>query len=333
MMTQKDVARRAGVSTATVSRLINQKGYISPAIKEKINSAIQELGYKPNLVARSLKIRSSRTIGLIFPDIENPFFITVIKKAEEVAQQQLYNVILCNTENRPEKEIEYLEVLKGKQVDGYIIIPSLTTGSSLMPMLEGERVVFLDRRIDKERGHVVLTLNNRNGVKMAIDHLARLGHSRIAAVCVPTNVTTGMERLQGYRKALEDNGIPFDESLVRYADFSVQSAFEKTTELLSTSVRPTALFPMSGPTTLGALRAIKELGVRVPEELSVIGFDEFEYADLLRPALSVIAQPAAQFGSRGIELLLKLLRGGHIHRRSLVLDPVFIERESCRRIP
>lgn len=330
--TQRDVAKKADVSVATVSRFINQKGYISPPISKRIDLAIQELRYKPNLVARSLKVRSSKIIGLIFPDIENPFFITLVETAEEVAREHGYNVILCNSKNKQENEIAHLEVLKGKQADGYIIIPSVTSGSSLPEMLEGEKFVLLDRLIECDSEYVVVKLDNEKGVKLAIDHLVKLGHRRIGTVLVPTNVTTGWERMVGYRNALRENGLAYDESIVRMADFSVESAYEQTRELLALRDRPTALLPMSGPTTLGALKAVKASGLRVPEELSIIGFDEFEYAGLLSPSLTTIAQPARVFGTLGIQMLLKLMQGEQPEQKMIVLDPVLIIRDSCRRI-
>jgi len=332
MPTQKDVAKRADISVATVSRYINEKGYISPAVKERIRSAIEDLQYKPNLVARSLKMRSSNIIGLIFPDIENPFFISLIKKAEEVAQKNGYNVILCNTKNNPGKEAEYLEVLKGKQVDGYILIPSITTGSDIWKALRNEKVVFLDRAIDEGGECITVKLDNRKGVKIAIDCLAGLGHRRIGTITVPINITTGFERLEGYRTALSANNLRYDAALVRTADYTAENAYLHTQDLLAQSDRPTALLPMSGPTTVGALKAIKDAGLQIPRDISVIGFDEFEYAKLLNPPLSTIAQPAYEFGEKGIELLLRLLRGEEVSPTTVILDPIFMERDSCRGI-
>lgn len=331
MATQRDVARRAGISIATVSRCINQKGYISPRAKARVDRAIRDLKYKPNLVARSLKVRSSRVIGLIFPDIENPFFISLIKKAEEVAQRHGYNVFLCNTENKPEKEVQYIEMLKGKLVDGYIIIPSITTGSSLKEVIRGEKVVFLDRRIEEDPGRISVKLDNRKAIRIAVEHLAGLGHRRIGAVCVPVSVTTGAERLAGFREAARKLSLPVDETLIAYADFSVESARQRTRELLTISRRPTALVPMSGPTTIGALKAIRELDLRIPDDVSLISFDESPFDELFTPPLTTVAQPAYEFAARGTELLLSLLRGEKVRQRLIVLDPIFIERDSCRR--
>jgi LacI family transcriptional regulator len=332
MSTQRDVAKAADVSIATVSRFINSKGYISVRLKKRIGTAIRELQYKPNLVARGLKIRKSSIIGLVFPDIQNSFFVKLITRAEEVAQRHRYNIILCNTQNNPQKEIEYVEMLKGRQVDGYLIIPSITIHSRLGDMLRGESVVFLDRMIGNNHEHIVVKLDNVKGMKLAVGHLVALGHTRIGMIAVPTNVTTGQERVEGYRLALAQNNIRFNERLVAYADFSIDNAYESTKRLLSHRSRPTALLPISGPTTAGALKAVRELGLAIPDDVSIIGFDEFDYAELLTPALSTIAQPESDFGVVGIGLLLKEMQGKNIKERTVVLPPRLIERSSCRRL-
>jgi LacI family transcriptional regulator len=176
MTTQKVVAKKANVSVATVSRYINDVGYISPEVKGRIKKAIKELNYKPNLVARSLKMRSSKTIGLVFPDIKNPFFIELVRRAEEVAYNNGYNIILCITENRLDREKLYLlDVLKGKMVDGYIIIPATSEDSRLYEVLKGESVVFVDRSTGLE-DEILIKLDNVQGVRLAIEYLLELNH-------------------------------------------------------------------------------------------------------------------------------------------------------------
>ncbi len=328
MATQRDVARLAGVSVATVSRYINRLGYISPGIKKSIQAAIDELSYKPNLVARSLKLKKSRTIGLIFPDIENAFFISLIKSVEAFAERQNYNIILCNTENDPSKETKYLEMLKGKLVDGYIVIPSVSDDSERYDILEGENVVYADRSVGKKK-EICVKLDNKAGVRMAVDYLVALGHRRIGAINVPMNISPGIERHRGYQAALAAHRIPYDEGLVAYADLDVQSAYEKTIELLRGKPQPSALLPMSNLTTIGALKAIKDLGMVVPHDISVIGFDEFIYAELLYPELTTIAQPAAELGSKATELLLRQINGKKCPYGTIELKPNLIVRNSC----
>ncbi len=331
MTTQKAVAKRAGVSVATVSRFINKVGYISPKIKERIKAAIEELDYKPNLVARSLKMRSTNTIGLVFPDIKNQFFIKLVRNAEEVAYNFGYNVILCITENKLDREKLYLDVLKGKLIDGFIVIPSTSEDSRLYEVLSGENVVFVDRSAglgDK----ALIKLDNRMGVQLAMDHLTDMNHRSIGVVNVPLNVTTGYERYDRYKSFMADKGLEVRAECVKFADYSIESGYQKTREILGLSHRPTALLSMSGPTTIGALKAIQEAELGIPHDLSLVGFDEFESAELMNPPVTVVAQPADLLGIRAAEILIDLINGKVPRSLELVLEPELIVRESCREI-
>jgi LacI family transcriptional regulator len=331
LITQREVAKQAHVSVATVSRYINKKGYISPEIKKRILEAIEQLNYKPNLIARSLKIRSTNTLGFIFPDIENEFFIGLIKMAEEIAHKHGYTVILCNTENKVEKEKMYIEVLKGKLVDGYIIIPATSLEGGHYRLLRSENVVYVDRfaQVDNE---VCIKLDNKKGVRLGLEYLTELGHRRIGIVNVPQNVTTGHERYEGYREFLVERGIVVDEELVAFTDYSTEGSQQETLSLLQSDEPPTALFTMSGPTTAGALLAIKQLGLNIPRDVSIIGFDELEYAELLNPPLTVIVQPAYEFGRIATETLLKIINKKRIGPRVLELEPALKIRGSCAGI-
>ncbi|MBD3306986.1 LacI family DNA-binding transcriptional regulator [candidate division KSB3 bacterium] len=331
MITQREVAKEANVSTATVSRYINKSGYISPKVKRRIQRAITKLGYQPNLIARSLKIRSTRTIGLIFPAIENTFFISVVKSAEEIARKHNYNIILCNTENESDKEQADMEVLKGKLVDGYIVIPTVSNTSHLYDILAGEKVVFVDRSSGRD-DEVLIKLDNMLGVKLAVEHLLQLGHRNIAAINIPTNTTPGYERYEGYRTTLAAQNIPLDEHFIQFADFSLESGYEKMKALLASAEKPTAVVPMSILTTLGALKAINEFGYAIPDDISLVGFDEFEYADLVHPPLTTVAQPAYEFGIKAVETLLKLMKGKRLRQKTIILQPRLIIRKSCKRL-
>jgi DNA-binding LacI/PurR family transcriptional regulator len=328
MVTQREVAKRARVSVATVSRLINEKVYVSPRVRDRIQRAIRDLGYKPNLVARSLKLSKTKTLGLIFPDIENAFFISLIKKAEEVAHDNHYSVILCNTENKPEKEKMYIDVLTGRLIDGYIIIPSISNNPDAYQALRDKKVVFVDR-ISGLDGEICIKLDNIGAVMTAVDYLVELGHRRIGIINVPLQITPGAERFEGYKLGLKKHGIPFDDDLVRFAGFLPETGYSKTNELLSLKHRPTALLPMGGPTTIGALKAIRELGLVIPSDVSVIGIDDFTCAELLNPPLTIIAQPAYEFGTLAINMLLHIMRGKSVSQRLVELEPRLVLRESC----
>jgi DNA-binding LacI/PurR family transcriptional regulator len=331
MTTQKGVAIKAEVSVATVSRYINNVGYISPEVQGRIKKAIKELNYKPNLLARGLKLKSSKTIGLVFPHINNPFFIELVRRAEEVAYHNGYNIILCITENRLEREKLYFDVLKGKLIDGYIVIPASSEDSRLYEVLEGEKVVFVDRSTGLE-DEILIKLDNVLGVKLAIEHLLNLNHRRIGVINVPLNITTGYERFEGCKAVLAENGIALQAEYIKYADFSIESGYKKARELLRLKIRPTAILTMSGLTTLGALKAIKDSRLSIPGDLSIISFDDFESSELLNPPITTVAQPAAEFGIRAAEILLNLINGKKPRPNRLILKPKLIIRESCRKL-
>lgn len=331
MTTQKVVAKEANVSVATVSRYINNVGYISPEVKRRIKKAIEELNYKPNLVARSLKLKNSKTIGLVFPDIKNPFFINLVRRAEEVAYNNGYNIILCITENKLDREKLYLDVLKGKLIDGYIIIPASSEDSSFYKVLEGENVVFVDRSTGLE-DEILIKLDNVRGARLAIEHLLDLNHRKIGVINVPLNITTGYERFEGYKEVLAEHGIELQAEYIKNADFSIESSYEKTLEVLRLKNRPTAIVTMGGLATIGALKAVKESGYGIPGDVSLVSFDDSEYSDLLNPPITTIAQPADEFGIRAAEILVNLINGRKPRPKVMILEPKLIIRESCRKL-
>ena len=268
---------------------------------------------------------------MIFPDIENTFFISVIRKAEEFAFESGYNVILCNTQNNPDKEKLYIKVLKGKMVDGFLVITSFKEKDHLENALAGEKVVYVDRCVGVEN-EIVVKVDNSKGAKMAVDYLTGLGHKKIGYINVKPDITVGIERLEGYKLGLKKAGIPYDPDLVKYSGFSIESSYKKTKELLCQKNSPTALFPISNRIIIGALKAVKDLGLKIPEDISIIGFDDMVMADLLTPSLTVIAQPAYDIGKIGINTLIKKIHGKRLGKKITNLEPELIIRESCRKI-
>jgi len=331
LYTQKDVAKIANVSSATVSRYINKVGYISPEVQERIQEAIDTLGYKPNLVARSLKLKKSHIIGLIFPDIDNPFFIELIKSVEKAAHNLGYNVIFCNTQNDLEEEKVYIEMLTGKMVDGYIIIPSISNYPKAYDNLKDEKVVFVDRTcgLDNE---ISVILDNQFGVESAVNYLVGLGHRRIGSVHVPTNVTTGFERFNSFIGICDHHRLNLDEEIIKKADFTIESSYSKTMDLLNLEKPPTAILTMSGLTTIGALKAIREKGLNIPNDISIIGFDEFEYIPLFDPPITTIVQPVSEFGKESIRILFGLLQKKRVEKNRTLLKPELVIRQSCKKI-
>lgn len=333
MATLIDVAKAANVSVATVSRHINRKGYISPQIKKRVRKAIHELDYKPNLVARSLKLKRSKTIGLVFPSIEDPFFSFVISKAEQVANDHDYSVILCVTEYDLEKEKMYLSVLKDRFIDGYLILPANTVDPDHYKVLEGDKVVFVDQSPGVAQ-EVCVKIDNVEGVKKGVEYLFECGHTRIGFINLPLEMTTGFERFEGVKKAYTDHNLPLNSNYIKFSDsqLRVEDGYKQTIELLNAPDRPTAIFPMNGPLTIGALKAIKEMRLKIPDEISIIGFDDHVFAGLLDPPLTVVAQPVCDLGIIAMETLIGNIRTKRIEPAKTILSAKLIIRNSCKII-
>ncbi|MFC1551161.1 LacI family DNA-binding transcriptional regulator [Candidatus Latescibacterota bacterium] len=334
MSTLKDIAKEAGVSIASVSRYVNNKDVIKSSTRERIQKAIEKLNYRPNLVARSLKLRSSNTVALIFADIKDPFFSYIANKAEQTAHDLGFSVILCNTEYSPEKEMQYIELLKNRNVDGYLILTTVVKNSKLSAMLKNENVVFVDQSsgfLDE----VFVKLDNKEGVNLGIDHLVQKGHRDIGVINLTQTSTTGLERFEGYKAALKKHGIPYNEKHVKFSKSPdwTGTSYYKTEELLRMKNRPTALFPMNGATTIGALHAIRKNGLIIPDDISIIGFDEYYFSDLLSPGITTIAQPVEDFGETGMNLLINIIKQELPRRRKIIeLKPELIVRNSCKNI-
>lgn len=333
MATLIDVAKAAKVSVATVSRHINQKGYVSPQVQKRVHKAIRELNYKPNLVARSLKLKSSKTIGLVFPSIEDHFFSLLVSKAEQVANDHGYSVILCVSEYDLEEEKMYLSVLKDRLVDGFLVLPANTTDPDQYKILEGEKVVFVDQSPGVAQ-EICLKTDNIEGARKGMEYLFECGHTRIGFVNLPLDMTTGFERFEGVKNAYTDHNLPLNSNYVTFSDsqLRVEDGYKRTMELLHAPDRPTALFPMNGPLTIGALKAIREMQLRIPEEISIVGFDDHVFSELLDPPLTVVAQPVCDLGIIGMETLIENIQTNQIGPAKTVLSAKLIIRNSCKVI-
>ncbi|MBE3575894.1 MAG: LacI family DNA-binding transcriptional regulator [Firmicutes bacterium] len=332
MTTIYDVARQAGVSVATVSRVLNGEAHVAPETRQKVLHVVQQLGYRRNGLARGLATRATRLLAFLVPDISNPYFPEVARGVEDAANAAGYHVILCNTDDRARKEQEYLEALLDRRIDGAVIIP-VAEGSRVPKLLKGTGLpaVLLDRDIDPELDTVMA--DNVAGARQAMRHLLGLGHRRIAAITGPTRSSTARERLEGYRQALAEHEIPFDPDLVVEGDFRRPSGYQGMLRLLDLPQPPTAVFAANDMMALGALHAAEERGVRVPEDLAVVGFDDIALAEATRPKLTTVAQPKYEMGRLGVELLLQRIpeggrRGQGRRPQRLVLESRLVVRQS-----
>jgi len=325
------VARRAGVSIATVSHVINNTRHVSEELRSRVLAAIAELNYQPSGVARSLRRKQTRTIGMVIPDNCNPFFAEVARGIEDASFDQGYNVILCNSDGDVEKELDYLELLTRKRVDGLVLV-SAGASQATVDMLAAQQgaVVIVDREISGLMADLVMT-DNRQGGYQATSYLLGLGHRRIACIAGPSPLTPSADRVAGYGKALCEAGVPLDKGLVLTGDFQSRSGHAAMQTLLKLAERPTAVFTCNDMMAMGAICAIQQAGLRVPDDVSVVGFDDITLASFTCPPLTTVAQAKHEMGVLAFELLSQRMQDGELAPRRELLETELVIRGSCRR--
>jgi len=328
LKTLKDVARVAGVSIATVSRVLNGHEYVSDETRHKVLSTVEELGYRPSQLAISLRTGKSRVFGLIISDIGNPYFASVVRGIEDIAYNNGYSIILCNSDEDPEKEELYINVFLDSSVSGAIVACAREDSVCSKKLLDGSiPVVAMDRRISNLDVDTVVT-NNVKGAYDAVTHLIEQGHRRIGYIGGPVHTTTGKERWEGYKKALMDHGVELDPELVKVGNFKQQSGQEAARELLNEEGRPSALFTANNLMTLGALNAIHEEGLKIPEQIAIVGFDDLPWAQSLDPPLTAVQQSAYELGRTAADLLIKRINKPKRPITNVTLDTNLIVRKS-----
>jgi LacI family transcriptional regulator len=329
MATIVEVARRAMVSTSTVSHVVNRTRFVSPAARARVEAAIEALGYRQNALARSLRCGQSHTLGLVVPDSANPFFAEMGRAIELAAFEAGFSVILCNTENDRDKEQLYLSVLAKKQVDGIILIASDERSDSVKRLLSGWLPVVA---MDRERLGLALDTvlaDHRLGGRLAAQHLIGLGHRRIACITGPRRLSPSVQRLAGYRRALREADIPLDEALVVRGDFHAASGAAAARALMELSRPPTAVFACNDLMAMGVLSAAAATGRRLPADLAVVGYDDIELAPFTTPSLSTVAQPKREMGREIVRLLVNRMGDERLPPQRKVLPVALQIRESC----
>jgi LacI family transcriptional regulator len=327
--TIKDVAAHAAVSVATVSAVMNGNKYVSPELAQRVRESIAALGYQRNSFARGLKTQVSHSIGLIIPDITNPFYTNIARGVEDVAHAHNYSLILGNTDEDPEKEKKYLQLLESKQADGLIIAITDRSHEYLQALpTQNLALVGIDRALSGW-GIDAVMVDNHVGARTAIEHFIALGHRRIGLVTGARGITPTEERLSGYTEALEKHGITVDPHLIATAQARVGGGERAAMQLLTLEDRPTALFIMDGTMAIGALQAMAKLGLRCPEDIALACFDDFTWASVMRPRLTVIDQPTYEIGQQAAHLLFERLRNRERAPREIRLQTRLIVRESC----
>jgi LacI family transcriptional regulator/LacI family repressor for deo operon, udp, cdd, tsx, nupC, and nupG len=331
MPTLEDVAREADVSVSTVSRVFNKPEKVRPETRTEVKRAVDILGYQPSRVARRLRLKDGKAslIGLVIPDIQNPFFADVSRGVEDVAQEHDYALILSNSDEDPDKQRLAVDTLKTEDVDGVIVPPVSMDDPNVKRLLDSDiAVVCVDRRMEDVRVDTILS-DNRRGAYEATTHLLDLGHRRIGFVGGIPRISTSIDRREGYEQALRDHDVPIDPALIKESDSRRERGKYLTRELLALDRPPTALFTGNNLTTLGALSALNTQGVRVPEEMSVVGYDDVPWAMALNPPPTVIGQPGYEMGSRAAQILLEQFDSPNRSPTVVTLQPKLIDRQSC----
>ena len=329
MTTIREVAERAGVSLATVSRVLNGHPYVADDVRDRVLEAIEQLDYRPNRVAQRLRAARSQVVGAIFSDIVNPFYTLALTGMEQVFAAQRLSVLIGNSNINQEKEDDFIELMRTEEAAGLIIAPVREHSPTLAKAVrEGLPVVIIDRRADSLAVDAVLA-DSFNGARAAIEHFIRLGHQRIGAINGPQHLTSGRERYAGYVAAMEAAALPVEPDWVRFGDYKQESGYRLVRELLSLPQPPTALFVANNLMTIGALNGIHEAGYNIPKDIAIIGFDDLSWALTINPPLTTVAQPTFDIGVCAAEMLLDRIENPGRPPRTEVLDTQLIVRASC----
>jgi LacI family transcriptional regulator len=330
-VTMKDVARLSGVSSMTVSRVINGGDRVSPQTRQRVEQAIAELGYVPSRVARGLIRQKTHTLALIVPDVANPFFTLIVRGAEDVARRADYRIILCDTRADLTIEREVIEEMIAHRVEGIAIAPVSDRSRGHLRRLAkyGVPFVLIDRTVPGIDCDVVVG-DSAGGARQLVEHLVELGHRRIGFIVESDEVSTARDRREGYEQALRVAGLPVDPSLIVRSTVDPGGGFDGMRRLLELEQPPTAVFTVNNLVALGAIEAVRAHGLEVPDDIALVCFDDIEYASRLYPFLTVMAQPAETLGALGTQLLLDRVEGrAREHSRVVVLPAQFIVRKSC----
>jgi LacI family transcriptional regulator len=332
--TIRDVAKLAGVSPITVSRVINNAAYISEETRRKVEEAIATLDYVPNTLSQSLRFKKTHTIALIISDITNPFWTTISRGVEDASSEQNLHVIICNTDERREKLENYINLLLQRRVDGMLIAPSEENAPEVIARIQKQHVplVVLDRAVPGLEVDVVRS-DSVQGAYELTRYLLELGHRRIAMLTGPLGISTSWQRVQGYRKALQDHGLAVDESLIVRGVFRQDGGYSMTQTVMQSPNPPTALFTANNFIALGSLKALNEMNLRIPDDVSMVSFDEMPFDGYQKPFMTLAAQAPYEMGFQAARLLVKLMQGEEKPGGRDILLPIQIMiRQSCRAI-
>ena len=329
MATMEDVARVAGVSTTTVSHVLNGTRPVSDTTTARVMAAIGETGYSQNTIARAMAGGRTQSLGLAISGLANPYFTDLIASVEQAATRERHTLLLGDTHDDPEHELEIVRALVERRVDGLLLAPSAGAADGALRYLAGQSlpVVLIDRFADGALDQI--GSENVEPTAQLVDHLAACGHARIGMVVGSPQLSTTLERLAGYELGLERNGMAFEPALIASGESRRAAAAEATRRLLDLDAPPTALISANNAMTIGVLEALQGRGLKVPGDLALVAFDDFEWAEFFSPRLTVIAQPVAELGEQAVALLLSRLEDPTLEPRTIRLPATFVHRDSC----
>lgn len=328
MYGMRDIARLANVSIATVSAVVNGKGKVSAELAARVHQAMEALDYHPNHLARSLRARQTLTVGMMIPDVTNPFFMDIMSGVQHEARLHGYSVIFCDANENPELERQHLRTLFSRRVDGVLLAPTDSETAQDRATKRRFPMVFFDRVPAGFKGSAVVT-DNVDAARTAADHLITLGHERIAIITGRLNLSNGSERLEGFKQALYAARLSLRREYFRLGDFGLESGYRCALELMSLSSPPTAVFSCNNQMTLGLMRALGELGIPCPGRVSVLGFDDFDWAASFSPRLTTIAQPSYEMGKEAMVLLMQKIQA-HLEEGAPAEDRVLVLKNELR---
>lgn len=329
MAKMTDVAKLAGVSPSTVSRVLAGGDAVTADKKQKVLMAIEKLNYRPNKLARNLRKLETKTVVVVVPDISNPFFSEIIRGMEQVAQEKGYHVLLGNTQLNKQMEIEYIELVRDKLADGIILLVAQNPQEQIIEASSGLPIVVACAYLD---GNDIPTVNidHFSSAIDMVNHLVSLGHRRIAYISGPLkNNRLSSFRFEGYCQGLFQNQIEIEKQFIVEGNFTIECGYEKCRELLELPTRPTAIFAANDEMAIGAIKAIKELGLKVPEDIAVVGFDDIKLSAYIEPPLTTISQPKQQIGAEAMKVLLQCVDNEALSNYEIILDSKLIVRRSC----
>ncbi|QEY17856.1 LacI family transcriptional regulator [Cellvibrio sp. KY-GH-1] len=326
----RDVARLAGVSVATVSRALSNPEKVSPESLDKVHKAIAEVGYRPNMLARNFRSARAYAVVVLVPDIANPFYSLFIRALEDRAHQKGYAVLLGDTRGTPERELEYIRRVETRLADGIVQLrPSSEKSQNNIPA----DVPCVNACGCEYTTGPAIRIDNRGAAKSMVNYLISLGHKRIGVISGLKDNPHAIDRLEGYKEALAEAGIPFEKDLIAEGDFTMWSGLNAAFQFCNMKNRPTAIFSMNDEMAIGAMQTLKSQGIRIPEDISVTGFDDIAYAKYSDPSLTTISQPAEEMGKMAMDMLLKVIEGEPLSQRECVLPTEFIIRKSTGPVP